>query len=103
MCVQGPACSLILLKMDYFAQHRKLMNLQHILVVFGHFPPNSIRKCKKLIRKRIFVNLYDIQEGFCRPFPDLNCLHEYTTMYNLFYPKWLAKKNGWNCLLRTFV
>jgi len=94
-----------LLKVEFFkiigvqveSQFQKLPSLKAIIsrynLVSSSEIPESINKCKKIIRKKLYVNIFDfINQNNTEKFDDLNSLRKYTIDYQLIYPLTQAKE-----------
>lgn len=55
--------------------------------------PSTLTQCKKVMKKYLFVNIYDYVVGNKKKFEDLQSLRRYTFENDLFYKKEEAKKH----------
>jgi len=82
---------------DSEEKFKNLNDLQKILIRYEISPknvPTTLIECKNMIKKHLFVNIYDfINEKSTKKFLDIKALSAYTNNNNLIYPRQSAKKN----------
>ena len=88
-------------------QFEKLEDLQNIIQRYNLISlnevPNTVSECRDLIKRNLFVNIYDFAAGNNKKFRSLQELRYYTIKNELFYPLKEAKETfAFKVLLRRF-